>query len=203
MESATPLQDPTSPQPTAGPPAPPPHRLARSTRDRMWAGVAGGLAEYLDLDPALVRLMWVLATVLTGGIAIPVYIVAWIIMPRDDRPSLYGSQVIHDWSHELHNEAQRLADEARRVASDVRGGSSPAGRAPDPGGPVGTLDPYAVSTRPHGTRHRSTGIALVILGILLLSANAGLFRFVNWNLMWPIIFIGLGLALLARQADWR
>src|SRR5919201_270693 len=123
MESATPGSSPPPP-PSAPPPPPPPpaHRLTRSSRDRMWAGVAGGLAEYLDLDPALVRLIWVLAAVLTGGLAIPIYIVAWIIMPRDDRPPIYGSQVIHDWSHELHDEAQRLAEEARRMASEVRGG---------------------------------------------------------------------------------
>ena len=140
----------------------------------MWAGVAGGLAEYFDLDPALVRLIWVLAAVLTGGLAIPIYIVAWIIIPRDDRPPMYGSQVIHDWSHELHTEAERLADEARRVAA----------------------------YRHRSRSHRSTGVVLVVLGLVLLSANAGLFRFVDWNVLWPVIFIGLGLALLARQADW-
>ena len=158
---------------------PPPHRprrLTRSSRERMWAGVCGGLAEYFDLDPALVRLIWVIATVLSGGLAIPVYIVAWIILPRDERPPAYGSgsQAIHDWSDELHNEAHRLADDARRVAHN------------------------------HGhPRHRRTGVVLVVLGLLLLCANAGLFRFIDWNLLWPVIFIGLGLALLARQADWH
>ena len=50
------------PPPTPPPyPAGPPHRrLVRSSRERMWAGVAGGMAEYFDLDPSLVRLLWVL-----------------------------------------------------------------------------------------------------------------------------------------------
>jgi phage shock protein PspC (stress-responsive transcriptional regulator) len=169
----------------------------------MWAGVAGGLAEYLDLDPALVRLIWVLAAVLTGGLAIPIYIVAWIIIPRDNRPPVYGSEVIHDWSHELHNEAQRLADEARRMATEVRGTAhAGAWRSPDAYPPA--ADP-AVSTPPHryyGRHGRATGVVLVVLGIILLSANAGLLRWVDWNVLWPVIFIGLGLALLARQADW-
>jgi phage shock protein PspC (stress-responsive transcriptional regulator) len=169
----------------------------------MWAGVAGGLAEYLDLDPALVRLIWVLAAVLTGGLAIPIYIVAWIIIPRDNRPPAYGSEVIHDWSHELHNEAQRLADEARRMAAEVRGGApAEAWRAPDVYPPA--ADPAMTTPPPrHYGRHgRSTGVVLVVLGIILLSANAGLLRWVDWNVLWPVIFIGLGLALLARQADW-
>ena len=206
MESATPGASSAPPPSTPPPPPPPPplpaHRLTRSTRDRMWAGVAGGLAEYLDLDPALVRLIWVLAAVLTGGLAIPIYIVAWIIIPRDTRPPAYGPDVTHDWPDELRYETQRLAEEARRVAAEVRGATHAAWRSPDTYPPE--VDP-AVSAPPHrhSNRHgRSTGVVLVVLGIILLSANAGLLRFVDWNVMWPVIFIGLGLALLARQADW-
>src|SRR5687768_4023624 len=94
----------------------PPRRLMRSTRDRMWAGVAGGLAEYFDVDPSLIRLIWAAATIITGGLAIPVYIVAWILLPRDDRPP-GRPEVWRDWSREFHSETQRLADEARRMAS--------------------------------------------------------------------------------------
>ena len=129
MESASPEAS-SAPPSTPPPPPPAPHRLTRSTRDRMWAGVAGGLAEYLDLDPALVRLIWVLAAVLTHGLAIPIYIVAWIVMPRDDRPRAESESesvnAMHDSSHELHTEANRLADEARRICEIV----SPAHSSP-------------------------------------------------------------------------
>src|SRR5918912_428730 len=55
----------------------------------------------------------------------------------------------------------------------------------------------------HPPRHpRSTGIVLVTLGILLLAANAGLFSWIEWRTMWPLIFIGLGVLLLARQSGW-
>src|SRR5712691_2621252 len=101
---------PYSPSPY-GPPPPSSRRLARSSRERMWAGVAGGMAEYFDLDPALVRLMWVAAAVVSGGLAVPVYIVAWIILPGDDRPptSAAGAHAWRDWSDEFHSETQRLA----------------------------------------------------------------------------------------------
>src|SRR5713226_9789334 len=58
-------------------------RLTRSSRERMWAGVAGGLAEYFDVDPTLMRLMWVVATVVTAGLFVAVYFVMWVIMPLD------------------------------------------------------------------------------------------------------------------------
>ena len=59
-------------------------RLYRSRDDQMIAGVCAGLAEYLDVDPVLVRLAMVLFT-LAGGSGIIIYLIAWIIMP--ERPA--------------------------------------------------------------------------------------------------------------------
>src|SRR5262245_17932338 len=43
------------------------------------------MADYFDVDPVIMRIIWVAAGVLTGGLAIPAYIVMWLIMPRDDQ----------------------------------------------------------------------------------------------------------------------
>jgi phage shock protein C len=59
-------------------------RLYRSRHDRMLAGVAGGLAEMWDADPSLVRVIWALLVVFTGGIALLVYIVMAIVVPEED-----------------------------------------------------------------------------------------------------------------------
>jgi phage shock protein PspC (stress-responsive transcriptional regulator) len=56
-------------------------RLYRSTRDRIFTGVAGGMAETWDLDPAIVRIGWVLLTLLTGGVLLIVYIVMALVVP--------------------------------------------------------------------------------------------------------------------------
>jgi phage shock protein PspC (stress-responsive transcriptional regulator) len=198
----------------------------------MWAGVAGGMAEYFELDPAIVRLLWVAAAVVTGGLAVPVYILAWIILPRDSS-TLAGQPQWRDWSQEFHSETQRLAEEARRVADDMRGAGQ-SWRAPGPEAAppssgatatdpaTGKAAPSAASTgsnvepdpwwtseryverqRHHGRHPRSTGIVLVVLGVLLLAANAGVFSWIEWRTMWPLIFIGLGVILLARQAGWN
>ena len=187
----------------------------RSSRERMWAGVAGGMAEYFDLDPSLVRLLWVAATVVTGGLAVPVYILAWIILPRDDRGAAYGPSAWHDWSEEFHSETQRLAEEARRVADDVRGHAWRApesGAASDKGAPETTAAPveepwwrserYVEPHRGHHRHSKSTGVVLVALGVLLLAANAGVFRWIDGRTMWPLILIGLGVILLGRQSGW-
>lgn len=58
------------------------NKLYRSRKMRMIAGVAGGLAEYFEVDVTLVRLLWVLA-LLAGGAGILAYIIAAIVIPQE------------------------------------------------------------------------------------------------------------------------
>ncbi len=55
-------------------------RLTRSD-DKMIGGVCAGLAEYLDIDPTIVRIVWVLM-VLFAGFSILLYVILWLIMPK-------------------------------------------------------------------------------------------------------------------------
>lgn len=57
------------------------NKLYRSRDEKMLGGVCGGLAVYLDLDVTLIRVLWVLATLL-GGSGLIAYVVLWIIIPR-------------------------------------------------------------------------------------------------------------------------
>ena len=56
-------------------------RLFRSHTESVLGGVAGGVAEYLDLDPAIVRVAWALLALITGGVFFVLYIVMWIVVP--------------------------------------------------------------------------------------------------------------------------
>jgi phage shock protein C len=57
-----------------------PRKLMRSSVDRKLAGVCAGVAEYFDLDPTLVRVVWLLI-VLCGGTGLLLYVVLWIVLP--------------------------------------------------------------------------------------------------------------------------
>lgn len=57
-------------------------RLYRSRREEMIGGVAGGVAEYLDLDPSIVRVVWAVLALITGGVFFIVYVVMWIVVPQ-------------------------------------------------------------------------------------------------------------------------
>ena len=55
-------------------------RLNRSD-NKMIGGVCAGLAEYLGLDPTIVRVVWVLM-VLLGGVGVLLYLILWLVMPK-------------------------------------------------------------------------------------------------------------------------
>lgn len=57
-------------------------RLYRSRRERILCGVCGGIGEYFDLDPTLVRLAWIVLFALAGS-GILAYIIAAIIIPSE------------------------------------------------------------------------------------------------------------------------
>lgn len=56
-------------------------RLYKSSTDKKIDGVCAGIAEYFEIDPTLIRLLWVLATAFVGA-GVLAYIVAAIVMPR-------------------------------------------------------------------------------------------------------------------------
>ncbi|WP_434741674.1 PspC domain-containing protein [Micromonospora sp. SH-82] len=58
-------------------------QLRRPTTDRMVAGVASGLGRYFAVDPTLVRVVFAVATILTGGLAALAYPVLWFLMPEE------------------------------------------------------------------------------------------------------------------------
>lgn len=61
-------------------------KLYRSTKNRMLGGVCGGIAEYFELDPTIIRVLFVLFSVFAGG-GILAYIMLWLIIPREPETS--------------------------------------------------------------------------------------------------------------------
>jgi len=61
-------------------------RLRRSAVNAKWAGVCGGIAEHLGVDPTLVRLVWVILSIVPGAIVggLIAYLIAWMVMPAPD-----------------------------------------------------------------------------------------------------------------------
>lgn len=67
-------------------------RLYRSTTDKMISGVCGGIGEYFDLDPSLVRLIFVLLSFASSGGGLIAYIVAAIVIPEKPADYSYNAE---------------------------------------------------------------------------------------------------------------
>ena len=72
-------------------------RLTRS-RNAMIGGVAAGVAEWLNIDPAIVRIAWAILVPLTSGAALLAYLVAWALLPEE--PATSSSGVVDESSPE-------------------------------------------------------------------------------------------------------
>ena len=57
-------------------------KLYRSKKNKVIAGVCGGIGEYFNIDPVIIRLLWTLF-IFVGGSGILAYIIAWIIIPKE------------------------------------------------------------------------------------------------------------------------
>ena len=62
-----------------------PKKLYLSNKDRKIAGFCGGLAEYFNIDPTLMRLIYIVLTFISMGTGILVYLIAWIMVPRNPK----------------------------------------------------------------------------------------------------------------------
>lgn len=87
-------------------------KLVRSRDHRIIAGVCGGLADYFQIDPTLVRIIFVVASLFSAGLVVGAYLVAWLVMPEEG-----SGQTGADQLHDRYGEYQR-----RR---DARGGAAP------------------------------------------------------------------------------
>ncbi len=56
-------------------------KLTRSRTNRMLCGVCGGLGEYLNVDPTVIRILWILFIFFSFGMAVLIYFIAAVVMP--------------------------------------------------------------------------------------------------------------------------
>ena len=171
-------------------------RLERP-QDRVIAGVCHGLGDYFDIDPVLIRIVFVILTAAAGAGPIA-YLILWIVMPPE------GSQVAANAAG-IGAGIRTMATEMRDVGRDI--GSSMSGSVPPPPPPpyppAGDAAMVPDQYR-HGHVHTRAGapilgLALVVAGIWLLLGNLGL---VNWDSgRWfgPLVLVALGLAIVIRR----
>jgi phage shock protein PspC (stress-responsive transcriptional regulator) len=156
----------------------------------MLTGVAGGLAERMDVDPSLVRVVWVLLAFLSGGIFALIYLVMAVVVP--ERP--LGGAPQPQASYMAPPEATTGPPPEAEPGSWIGPDGQPASVAPEAGGRDGGSGDGQRSARP-GTGAIILGGILILIGfwVLVVRYVPGL----DAGTLWPIVAIVVGIGLVA------
>lgn len=147
--------------------------LRRSRTDRVIGGVCGGLAEYLALDPLLVRILFIIFGIMTG-MGVLAYILLWLLVPAEDAAFATRDEMIRQNVEEIRERAQHLGREAQTSLDK-------------------TWQPRQNPTH----RVLFIGAALIVVGLLVLLKNLGI---LGWlNRLWPLALIAVGVVILINN----
>ena len=153
-------------------------RLTKSSNERMIFGVAGGLAEYFDVDPVLVRVVFALL-VLSTGVGLVAYVVLAIVMPSQASVAARPGDVVRENVEQMPGDVSRAG---RRLEGVFRG-EVDAGRS--------------------GVANRGrylAGVVLIVVGGLLLAANFGWLGWFSWLKLWPLLVVAAGVIVVMGRA---
>jgi phage shock protein C len=190
----------------------------------MLAGVAGGLAELWDVDPSILRLVWALLVIFTGGLALLVYIIMAIVVPDEEEvypAAAPGVATAPPPPTAAATGPEASADATPSGVEPAALAAAPAATftsAPPPGAlwgpPEGTpVDArtarrQARDARRAARRERNGFPGAVILGLVLVAI--GVFFLarewipsLDWDWFWPLILVGLGVILLVGALTRR
>ena len=139
----------------------------------MIAGVCGGIAEYFDVDSTLVRLLTVLV-VLLGGAGIVVYLIAWIIIPKNPE------QI----SDEAFDKREKFKENVKKGAEDV----------------IEEVKEHLETRERTSTSGKNErllgGIIIIVIGVIFLLNSV--FPWIAIGRLWPLILIAAGIIFIIQ-----
>ncbi|NJD76429.1 MAG: PspC domain-containing protein [Candidatus Methanoperedens sp.] len=155
-------------------------RLTKSRTDKVIDGVCGGIAEYFNIDPVIVRLVFVIFLFM-NGLGILLYIILAIIMPKDDRADQLPGEAIQENVQEM---GERLKEAGEKFGSTL-----------------------SEKSEQGVARHaRWLGVLLILLGLYFLLNNLNMLRWFHnifwWfdtDVFWPLVLILIGAWLLISR----
>lgn len=159
-------------------------RLYRSKDDSVIFGVCAGLARYLNWDPTLVRVLFVLGAVVTQGGVIVGYLILALVMPKESREGPVTGEVMRENLDEMGQRTREMWDELRGTPSEQT-----AAAGPEPERRMRLGDPLV------------GGIILILAGVIFLLDSLRLFAWWQFGRLWPLILVAVGIALLLRRRE--
>lgn len=146
-------------------------KLTRLTHDKMIAGVASGIADYFDVDVNIIRLFFVLLTVF-GGSGLLLYIILWILLPSEKSSGLTGRDMMRE-------NVQEMKDAASEAVKEIQ-------------------------SHPKEKKEHSQfgiGVLIVIVGVVFLLHNLGIFDLIEIQKFWPLLLVFLGIYIVSKNEE--
>ena len=176
-------------------------KLYRDEYHKKIAGVCAGLAEYFNIDVAIVRVIFVLALIFHGG-GLLIYIIFWIVLPK--KPLFINPNV------DYRVPPQNMADSGPQFTG------TPYTNAPFPNQP---FQSQTSADQPYPMQPRNStslvaivfGVVLIMIGGTILLDNFDILPDWDFERLWPVILIVVGCAIMIsgerkkpwEQADWN
>lgn len=145
-------------------------KLYRSKSDKIIAGVAGGLGEYFDIDPVLIRALFVLLA-FVNGLGILLYVVLMIIVPAHG-----GKEIKIDRSEKAKEFAHDLGEEAQKLAQKVKNKK-------------GWLN----------SKRNIMGLIIVFIGIFAILNQFLPWHWLSWDWLFAVAIIVVGLLIMFKK----
>ncbi len=153
-------------------------RLFRSRRNRIVGGVAAGFAEYLNLEPIIIRLLFVVITIF-NGLGILLYIVLWIVVPEEIVVQTGTGTTTAQGDKDFDKHSAKENDESSRSENIGDNEYTPADKD---------------EKKSSGKGRIIIGLTLLVLGFLFLFDN--FFPYFEIIDIFPLLLLGLGIFLI-------
>ncbi|WGQ12095.1 PspC domain-containing protein [Pedobacter gandavensis] len=182
-------------------------RLFRNEHDKVLAGVSSGIAEYMEVDVTIIRLLFVLSTIFLVGTGVLVYIVMWIIVPVNNDPTKRFSKFNDFYKGQPNN------------PFSTPGSFSQAPPTPKPEQPASASswtsstineDPFNFGAKAEDlnkvfpktnneTGRTVGGLFLLVIGIYFLMNEFDIIPFwFSLGKLWPLVFVAIGASFIMK-----
>jgi phage shock protein C len=175
-------------------------RLFRNEYEKVLGGVSSGIAEYMEVDVTIVRLLFVLSTIFLVGTGVLVYLVMWIVVPVNNDPAKRFAK-FNEYNKGFSNPFEQKSNSQGWTSSSMHSDPFKMGRDD------AEFRPLKKSSE---TGKTVAGLVLLVMGIYFLMNEFNIIPFwFNVGKMWPLVFVAIGASFLLKAknkntwADWK
>lgn len=162
-------------------------RLFRNEYDKVVGGVCSGIAEYMEVDVTIIRLLFALSTIFLVGTGILVYIIMWIVVPPNNDPAKRFEK-FNQYTKGFTNPFEPKPESQAWTSSTVN----------DPFNPKG----FKSAKKSNDTGRTIGGLFLLVIGIYFLMNEFNIIPFwFNISKLWPLVFVAIGVSFILKSKN--